>query len=167
MILAAFRTEPELMRAAAALRDARIGALETYTPSEPEPETPPIEPRFSPIPLIILAAGVIGTAGSFLLQSYATVAGYPLNIGGHPDFSWPAYVPNAFENGTLIAIVAGFVAFLAINRLPRLYAPIDESEAFRNASRDGYFLAIRGGDPLRARAALDRFGPELVQELAE
>jgi len=165
MILAAFRTEPELMRAAAALDGARIGTVETYTPSEPASETPPAAPRWSPIPLIILVAGVLGTGASFLLQTYATVASYPLDIGGHPNFSWPAYVPNAFENGVLIAMIAGLIAFLAINRLPRLYETIDESDAFRNASRDGYFLAIRTPDPDRARAALAPFGPELVQEL--
>jgi hypothetical protein len=166
MILAAFRTEPELMRAAAALRDARLGAIETYTPTEPETENP-IAPAFSPIPLVILAAGLLGTAGSFLLQTYATVRDYPLNIGGHPDFSWPAYIPTAFENGALVAMLAGFLAYVVVNRMPRLYEPVDESDAFRNASRDGYFLAIRQADEARARAALEPFRPELVQELAE
>lgn len=166
MILAIFRTEPELMRAAAALSRAQVGRVETYTPCEPASEDPPAAPGFSPIPLIMLAAGVLGTVASFLLQSYATVVSYPLNIGGHPDFSWPAYIPTAFENGALVAMIAGLVAFLAINRLPLLYAPIDESDAFRNASRDGYFLAIRDPDPERALAALAPFRPELVQELA-
>jgi hypothetical protein len=167
MILAAFRTEPDLMRAAAALRDARLGSVEIYTPTEPESEHPPIGPHFSPIPLVMLVAGVLGTAASFWLQTDATVWHYPINIGGRPDFSWPAYVPNAFENGVLIALLAGFLAFLVINRLPRLYEPIDESDAFRNASRDGYFLAIRKTDEARARAALEPFRPELIQELAE
>ena len=167
MILAAFRTEPDLMRAAAGLRDAHVGAIEIYTPMEPESEEPPVGPPFSPIPLIILAAGLLGTAASFLLQTYATVVNYPLNIGGHPDFSWPAYIPTAFENGALVAMAAGLLAFVVINGLPRLYEPIDESEAFRNASRDGYFLAIRQPDLPRAHAALEHFRPELVQELAE
>ncbi len=166
MILAAFATERELMRAAAALEAARVGRVETYTPSEPANETPPTAPHFSPIPLIILASGVLATIASFLLQSYATVVSYRLDVGGHPNFSWPAYIPTAFENGALVAMIAGLLAFLAVNRLPRLYEPIDESDAFRNASRDGYFLAIREPDPERARAALAPFRPELVQELA-
>ena len=64
-------------------------------------------------------------------------------------------------------MIAGFLAFVVINRLPRLYEPIDESEAFRNASRDGYFLAIRKPDLPRARTELAQFNPELIQELAE
>jgi hypothetical protein len=166
IILAAFRTEPELMRAAAGLRNARVGRIETYTPSEPESEEPPVGPHFSPIPLIILLAGVLGATASFLLQTYSTTVSYPLDIGGHPNFSWPVFVPIAFENGALVAVAAGFFAFFIINRLPRLYEPIDESEAFRNASRDGYFLAIREPDLPRARSLLEPFRPELVQELA-
>ncbi len=165
MILAAFRTEDALREAETRVRP--LGQVETYMSSEPDAPD-----GTSPIPLVILLAGVLGTLGSFLVQSYATTLGYPLDIGGHPNFSWPSYVPTAFENGVLVAVIAGFAAFLIVNRLPRLYAPIDESEAFRNASRDGYFLTVRTEDAPRAhiervQAVLAECGAELVQELAE
>lgn len=169
MIFAAFHTQQDLLRAAALLRREHGALVETYTAEEPEgPDAP--DTTISPIPLVVLAAGVLGTAGMFLLQVYATTIAYPLDIGGRPDFAWPSYIPNAFEMGVLLAVVAGFVAFLVANRLPKLYEPIDEQPAFRDVMRDGNVLTIRRIEPARARVLLaaagpDQAGPYLVEEV--
>jgi hypothetical protein len=164
MIVAAFDTEADLMRAAARLRAAAVGDVETYTSAEP-PED--VGAKRSPIPLVVLVAGLVGTIGMFLLQTYATTIGYPLDIGGRPDFSWPAYIPTAFEVGILFAILAGFVGFLAANRMPRLYDRIDESEVFRSAARGGFCLAIEKPESLRAHALLAELGPIAIEDLLE
>jgi hypothetical protein len=164
MIVAAFGSEADLMRAAACLRGARVGTIETYTPSEPSED---FDAKRSKIPLAVLIAGLVGAIGMFLLQVHATTVDYPLDIGGKPDFSWPAYIPNAFEIGVLFAVLTGFVGFLAANRLPRLYAPIDESQVFRSAARGGYCLAIEKADAARARALLVELRPLAVEEVAE
>lgn len=166
MIVAAFGTEQELIGAVALLRAEDAGTVETYTPCEFE-ERDLSDTRISRIPLMVLIVGVLGASGMFLLQTYATTVGYPLDIGGRPDFSWPAYVPSAFEVGVLSAMLAGFVGFLAANRMPRLYQPIDECEAFRNASRDGYFLSIVGPDLARARSLLAELHPALIAEVPQ
>lgn len=167
MILASFRTQGELMRAAARLRAEPAAVVETYTAEEPPgPDAP--DSTVSPVPLVILVVGVLGAAGMFLLQLYAVTWGYRLDIGAKPGFSWPAFVPNAFEVGVLLAMLAGFAAFLVVNRLPRLYEPIDEVSAFRGgAMRDGNFLAVRRLDPDRARAVLAELRPELIDEVPE
>lgn len=164
MILAMFAEEAGLARATARLRDARLGPVETYTPAPPQDE-----PTSSPIPLIILAAGLLGAAASFGLQTYSFAVAYPFKIGGRPQFAWASFIPNAFENGVLAAVVAGFVAFMAINRLPRLYDPVDESDAMRRASRDRWFLQVASEDPAvldSARALLRDLHPLTIEELA-
>jgi len=171
MILAAFHNQKDLLRAAARLRTERGALVETYTAEEPEVSPDAPDTTISAIPLVVLAAGVFGTAAMFLLQVYATSIAYPLDIGGRPDFAWPSYIPNAFEMGVLLAVVTGFVAFLAANRLPKLYEPIDERPAFRNVMRDGNVLTIRRVEPARARTLLadggpDQAGPYLVEEVA-
>jgi hypothetical protein len=157
-LFVAFATEHELVSALPALRAARLGAIETYTPA-------PIETGSSILPLLVLIAGVAGAIAGFCLQSYANMAAYPIDIGGRPDFSWPAFVPIAFENGVLAAVLTGFVGYFVVNRLPRLYESADECDAMRRAMRDLWCVAIRTDDPRRARELLRTHAPTHVEEL--
>ena len=163
-ILAGFDTPQDLQRALAFLREARIEALETYTP------VPLEEGAFgSPLPLAMFAAGIAGFVGFVLLMTYADVYAYPLDIGGRPTFAWPAFVPIAFEIGVLCAMVVGFFGYFMVCRMPQLYDPVDECDSFRRASRDGWFVAIRTTDPERAaqaRALVDTLHPASVEEFA-
>jgi hypothetical protein len=157
-LFVAFATEHELKSALPALREARLGTVETYTPA-------PIESGSSVLPLLVLIAGVAGAVAGFWLQSYANMAAYPLNIGGRPHFSWPAFVPIAFENGVLAAVLTGFVGYFVVNRLPRLYEPVDECDSMRRAMRDLWCVAIRTDDPRRVRELLRAHMPTHIEEL--
>jgi hypothetical protein len=161
-LLAEFADAAALQRAAQRLGQERLGAIETHSPLPPELQ------GASVLPLVILLAGVGGFAAAFALQWYATTQAYPVDIGGRSHFSWPAFVPLAFEFGVLSAVAAGFVGFLIACRLPSLYDPIDEIDGFRRASRDGFFLAMRTSDGAaigRARAVLHEFAPLLLEDL--
>ncbi|MBV9735546.1 MAG: DUF3341 domain-containing protein [Acidisphaera sp.] len=161
-LLAAFPSEQTLQSALAALRKEVLAPIETHTPQPLE-----ADPPRSVLPLVILLAGLLGAFGTFALEAYATTASYPFDIGRRPYFSWPAYVPMAFEMGALAAVAAGFFGFLIANRLPHLYDPIDESPAFRRASRDAFFVAVRTKDPqqaARARAVLEALSPISLEE---
>ncbi len=159
MILALFRQEKALAEALRHLREAQVDPLETYTPAPLRDEQ-----VVSPIPLIILVAGLLGAAASLALQTYAYTLAYPFPIGGRPQFAWPSFLPTVFENAVLVAIAAGFAAFMLINRMPRLYEPIDEAEVMRQVSRDGWIVAIRSTDEegLRILRALN---PERIEEI--
>ena len=104
-------------------------------------------------------------AASFALQVYANVWAYPLDIGGRPRFSWPAFVPTALENGILAAVAAGFFGYLILNRLPRLYEPIDEAIAIRRASRDLWCVAVSTDRTEEARQVLQACGADSIEVL--
>jgi hypothetical protein len=162
-LVAAFSTEQGLRNALPEISALHAGHIVTYTPRSLEDE-----PKGSPVPSIILVAGLLGAAGGFGLQAYADVVSYPLDIGGRPLFSWPAYVPIAFEIGILCAIIAGFCGFLIVNRMPRLHEPVDELAGMREASRDGWLLALRSDDAsaiARARLILGRLHAASIQDL--
>jgi hypothetical protein len=164
MILAMFNAEAGLAQALERFRAERIGPLQTYTPAPLQGE-----PTTSPIPLIILIAGLTGAAASFALQTWSYTVAYPFPIGGRPQFAWASFVPTIFENGVLIAIAAGFLSFMAINRMRRLYDPVDESPVLRRASSDGWFLQVATDEPEildRALALLQGLDPVRVEALA-
>jgi hypothetical protein len=157
-LMLAFASEHKLRAALARLRAASLGEMETYTPK-------PLEAGTSIVPSLVLVGGVLGAVASFCLQSYATTIAYPLNIGGRPNLSWPSFIPIAFENGVLVAVLAGFFGYLAVNRLPRLYDPVDECAALRRAMRDHWCLSIHTTQPDRVRALLRDVTPLAVEPL--
>jgi hypothetical protein len=162
VILARFRDLEAVNDAARRAREAGCTQVETYTPYRPSDAGADTEA--SMVPLVVLIAGLLGAGGFFLLQAYADVYAYPMNIGGRPNFSWPAYVPNAFEIGVLIAIASGFVGFIVAAGLPRLYHPVDRFYMFHEASRDGYFLLVDSRDAARDRAIVAGLGPLRLEE---
>ncbi|HEX3996205.1 MAG TPA: DUF3341 domain-containing protein [Acetobacteraceae bacterium] len=163
MIVASFAQEAGLVEAVRQCEAARVGPIETYTPAPLQGQS-----TASPIPLIILLAGLAAGAMSFLLQSYSAAVAFRFDIGGRPPVSWPSFVPTTFENAALIAIAAGFISFMAINRMPKLYEPVDEAAGMRGASRDRWVLRVASDNAAvveRAHALLRDLNPILVEEL--
>ncbi len=160
MIVAGFPGPDALQDAVRRLRAAGVEA-ETRTPyALPEDD----EGQGTRIPAIALLAGLgLGVAG-FAMQCWAAMRSYPLIIGGRPDFFWTSYLVYAFECAVLGAVAAAFGSFLIANRLPRLWEPGDESEALREATRDGWFLVVHG-PAAPARAVLRPLNPMQFEEI--
>ncbi len=163
MIVAGFPGPEGLQDALRRLRAAGVEA-ETRTPyALPEDEDAPPGTPGSRIPVIALLAGLgLGAAG-FLMQCWAAMYSYPLLVGGRPAFFWTSYLVFALECGVLGAVAAAFLAFMAGSRLPRLWEPGDESEALREATRDGWFLVVHN-PAAPARSVLRALQPQHLEE---
>ena len=98
--------------------------------------------------LIFLIGGLIGCASGYGLQYWVSVIAYPLNIGGRPLHSWPAFIPVTFELTILCAALFAVLGMLALNGLPRPHHPLFAIPQFSRASVDGYFLGIQAIDPM-------------------
>lgn len=162
-VVAGFDTEEALQDALAKLRAERIAGIETYTPMALEADE---TGRGSSMPLMIFLAGIIGAMAMFALETYSDVFNYPVDIGGRPAFSWPAFVPIAFEFGVLCAITTGTVGYLVINRMPRLWDPVDECTAMRQAMRAEWMVAVQNDDVrevVRARRVLAALNPRSIE----
>jgi hypothetical protein len=106
--------------------------------------------RDSKVPWIIFVMGILGGFGGMALQWWVSVKAYPLNVGGKPLFSWPAFIPPAFETTILFAAFGAVFGMIALNRLPQPHHPVFDAPNFDRASQDRFFLLIEAKDPLYA-----------------
>jgi hypothetical protein len=98
------------------------------------------------IPWIMLAAGAIGGLLGYAIQWWTNAWRYPLDVGGRPLNSAPAFIPITFESCVLLASLAGFFALLWSCDLPRLHHPVFEVEGFERATVDRFWLWVGAGD---------------------
>jgi len=110
-------------------------------------------------------AGLLGAAGMLWFETWVSAADWPINVGGKPFASLPAFVPPAFEAGVLVAGLTVVVALLAVSRLwpgrrPRLVHP--------RVTDDRFVVVIEetdaAFDPEEARRLLDACGAVEIEE---
>lgn len=167
--LAQFASVSALLAAVKQLRMDGYTRLEAYTPFAVDGLAEALGPVRNRVPLTMLLGGLAGSIGTLALQYYAAVIDYPIDVGGRPDASWPAFIPAALEMTILFATLAGVVCMLVGNGLPRLNHPLFNSERFEAASRDGLFVLLRADDPRyeadRVLHDLERLDPLHVEQV--
>jgi hypothetical protein len=144
--MAEFRSPDELVHAVATLRGLGLRHLDAYTPYPVRQLEPLLAIPRSFIPRVVLAMGLLGATLAYVLQWWCAAVAYPLDVGGRPYHSAPAFVPITFETGILFAAATAFVTPLLAAGLPRLHHPVFEVEGFESASIDGYWLAVGDAD---------------------
>lgn len=174
--MAEFDSAAALKAAVVRLRAAGWHDIEVYSPFAVDGLAEALPPRapnpIGPIARLMLIGALVGGIGTLALQWYASVHAYPLDIGGRPLASWPAFIPAALEMTFLFGALFGVVGMLVHAGLPRLYHPAFNVPRFAAASRDGFFVLVQGNGPFTAtddgtpRAWLERLGARGVYEVA-
>jgi len=156
-MMAEFGHPDVLVKAAEKVAAAGFSRVEAYTPFPVHGLHDVIYKKQSKLPLLVLIGGILGGAIGYGMQYFASVIHYPMNIGGKPDHSWPAFIPITFELTILVAAFAAVFGMIFLNGLPKPYHPVFNVERFKYASRDGFFLVIESDDPNYDEAKTKKF----------
>lgn len=156
-LLAEFATAEQILRATRQAVTQGYRDMDAYTPYPVEGLAQELGLRRSRVPAIVLIAGIVGACGGYLMQYYALAVDYPLNVGGRPLHSWPAFMPVAFELMILSAAIATLGGMFVLNGLPRPYHPVFNVPRFARATQDRFFLCIEATDPKFDRQATRDF----------
>jgi Protein of unknown function (DUF3341) len=146
-VMAQFHSPSALVAAARETYTAGYRRINGYSPFPIEELSDAIGFKRTTLPLIVLAGGIIGALGGFFMQYWMEVIDYPINVGGKPFNSWPAFIPITFECTVLCAAFAAVFGMLALNKLPQPYHPVFNAPNFALATRDSFFLVIEANDP--------------------
>ena len=169
-VVGVFDTAEDVKNAAVRLRQQGYRAFEAYTPYPVEGLDRTIHPGpHRLLPRVMFGAAILGAAWGYWIQYWDEALNYPLNVGGRPYNSWPAFMVGTFEIMLLVTIAAGFFAVLAASRLPKLYHQVFEAAAYPRATRDRFLICIEASDPSfdasAARREFEQLGAEQIEEV--
>ena len=146
-LLAQFNSPKELLNAAKEVKDEGYIDFDCHTPFPVHGLDDAMGLKRSIIGYIVGAGCVIGASAGLLLQWWSSTIEYPIVISGKPFFSWQAYMIITFVLMILGGAFASLIGMFHLNRMPTFHHSLFNSENFKKATDDGFFLSIESKDP--------------------
>ncbi|MGH9943109.1 MAG: DUF3341 domain-containing protein [Pyrinomonadaceae bacterium] len=146
-LMAEFDNPTDVVQAAERTYGEGYRRIDAFSPYPIEALSEAVGVHSTKLPLIVLIGGILGGLAGYFMQYYVHVIDYPLNVGGKPLHSWPAFIPVTFELTILGAAFGAVFGMLALNGLPEPYHPVFNTPNFALASRDRFFLLVEATDP--------------------
>jgi hypothetical protein len=169
-LVAEFDSAEALLEAAEKTRVAGYRKTDAYTPFPVHGLSEAIGFHDVRLPWMIFMGGLIGCFTGYTLQWYTAVIDYPMNVGGKPLNSIPAFFPVTYESTILFSALTAVFGMLAVNRLPKPYHSIFNTPGFERATQDRFFLAIEAQDKMfdavETRDFMQSLNPLSLSEVA-
>lgn len=170
-LMAEFDNPTALVEASQHTLDAGYKRFEAYSPFPVEGLAEAVGFHHDLVPLVALIGGIVGGLTGYLMQYWMNAVNYPVNVGGKPYHSWPAFIVVTFEMTILFGGISAVLGMLALNGLPMPYHPVFNVPRFTRASKDGFFLMILSRDPrydaVRTREFLETLHPKSLSEVPD
>ena len=146
-LLAEFDDAAELLKAAHTTRDAGYRKFDAFSPFAIEGMEDALDLHTISIGRFVMGGGLIGVLFGYGMQYFSAAINYPVDVGGRPLNSIPAFVPISFEMFVLFGAFSGVIGMLLLNRLPMPHHPLFNMPDFKEATRSRFFLCIEATDP--------------------
>jgi hypothetical protein len=139
--VAIFDHEADFLAAARACTSSGATIVEAYSPHPVHGLDEIMGTPRSRLPFVTLAGGLFGLALGLWLQYWTSASDWPVNVGGKPFDSFPAFVPVAFE---LTILCAGLATVAGVLARSRLYPGRKPGRRFERTTDDRFALVVAG-----------------------
>lgn len=123
-----FLKEKTVLNAAQKVREAGFTKFDAISPYPIHGMEEACGIKRSTIPYVAFAAGCVGLLAGLGLVYYTSVVDWPLNIGGKPMFSLPAFVPILFELTVLFAALSSVATLFVFCGMPKVDPPVIDKD---------------------------------------
>jgi hypothetical protein len=124
-VIAVFKDQYELLEAASTARKKfNFKKYDAFTPFAVHGLDDAMGVKRSWLPYVTFAAGLTGTITALALEIWTSAVDWPINIGGKPMVSLPAFIPITFELTVLFGGLATVGALFYACGLPNTKAKI-------------------------------------------
>lgn len=166
-LIGIWKDEHKLLNAAKKVKSAGFEKFDTITPFPVHGMDDAMGLPRSKLPIVSFFAGLVGTITGLGFQSWVFMSDWPLNIGGKPYFSLPAFVPIIFELTVLFSALTTVGVMLMWNGLPRFNIP--NIPAGLTDDKFGLFIPEndRGYDVAKIDKLFQELGAEEIVKVAE
>jgi hypothetical protein len=118
LLVGIFNHEDDVLQATRASRARGLKIVDVYAPYAVHGLDHAMGlPPATTLPWVCFLLGLFGAGFKVWFEYWATAVDWPMNIGGKPWNSLPAFVPLTFEVMVLFAGVSTVVAFFMVTRL--------------------------------------------------
>jgi ActD protein len=155
-VLGEFGKPDACVEATRKLREIGVTGLDAYSPYPLHGIDEALGLPKSKVPLVALTGGVLGALGGYAMQWWMNAVNFPINVANRPQHGFWTNIPITFECGILLSVLSIFFSSIfGFFKLPRTYHPVFESERFRTASLDAFWISAETEDEA-AVAELER-----------
>ena len=119
-LLATFSDEHQLIEACRLMRERQFTKFDALTPFPVHGIDEAMGIKRSKIPYVTFLAGLTGGTFGLWLQCWTSAVDWPLNVGGKPFLSFPAFIPVVFELTILLGGLSTAAALFYFAGLPKV-----------------------------------------------
>jgi hypothetical protein len=125
---AIFLTEEQVLKAARKTKDMGFKKFDAITPYPVHGMEAACGIKRSWIPYVTFVMALTGLSAGLWFTWWTSAVNWPINVGGKPFFSLPAFIPICFELTILFAALSSVVSLFVAAGLPKVDPPIIDKD---------------------------------------
>jgi hypothetical protein len=142
LLVAEFREADALTTAAWKATSAGLPLADAFSPFPIEGMPELLGETSTRLRVWMFAGGMALAALAYATEVWSAIYSYPIDSGGRPLQSWPAFLLFPFAVGIFGAALTGFIGLLVKCGLPRLHHPLFDINGFERVTQDRFMLAL-------------------------